>query len=152
MLNHTRCRLSSAYAGQCSAIGSRRTRALLPPPCELATFHTTCTANLSVKLQLMSAMLAETAACGSGAVAGREGARRLHAGGHCCTYAELRYEKVGRKASWEACLDACRAIPGCRIFSYSERQQRCTACKHCDVSREHGGYDSWELTREIGRV
>tara|TARA_B110001452_G_scaffold141327_1_gene117526 strand:+ start:1402 stop:2532 length:1131 start_codon:yes stop_codon:yes gene_type:complete len=149
-LNHTRCRLPITYAGQCSFQVPARGRPLLPDRCELVTYHTTCTSNLSAKLQLMHTMLDATAACDRTEVV-RQGARRLHAGGHCCAAAELKYPAVGRMGSWSECRDACRQLTGCRIFAYAEKpttrfhRNKCECCRGCDVTWPRGGYDSWEL-------
>ena len=98
----------------------------------------------------MHTMLDATAACDRTEVV-RQGARRLHAGGHCCAAAELKHPAVDRIGSWSACRDACRQLTGCRIFAYAEkpptrfRRNKCECCRGCDVTWPRGGYDSWEL-------
>lgn len=147
-LNHTRCRLPITYAGHCSLQVPARGRPLLPDRCEFVTYHTTCTSNLSVKLHLMHNMLEATAACDSTEVV-RQGARRLHEGGHCCAAPELKFPAVGHVGSWSACREACRQLTGCRIFAYAEKlrsaRRKCECCRGCDVTWPRGGYDSWEI-------
>ena len=138
--SYTSCRLPSTFVGYCSEKYGLR----IPMPCDLVSYHTTCTGNATKKLELAHAILKATEACPK--VERMRHSTRLLAPGHCCRNPELeippdlatdepplfrhgwfRKHRVVKQLPKQAygiefCENACLQQPECRFFSFSSSQ------------------------------